>query len=199
MVRLLVDRSAPGEEYDAHSRRHLVIETGRVKRCGTCTFEVPEMDIVVEDGQERCPMCRDTLTSEWLSAEEQNVAAIMSDAQLALVSPPQFSVRPLTESRPGAITRITTSSGTDITSNAPLILVRTVAVVLKLLGVNLSSSVTFTYPANVTDSVAPSYTSTLITLTLIAAAPAVPGTYDLSVSDGITTNAHLYPRFLRII
>jgi hypothetical protein len=191
MVRLLVDRSASGEEYDARSRRHIILSTARVKRCYICTLEVPEQDIVIEDGQERCPMCKDTLTSEWLSAEEQNVAAIMSDAQLALVSPPQFSVRPLQERAGIAIQSITNSTGTVI-SSANRLRITGVNTTLLLNGRNFTSAMTFTYTGGVIDGSAPIITATLITLTLTATDPGLSNLGNLNVLDGVSTYAHSF-------
>jgi hypothetical protein len=120
MTHLLLKRASEPELYDARAQRYRILKTGRGKRCGTCTFEVPEEDIVIEDGQERCPMCRDTLTAAWKAAEEQSVAAVKAAAYRALFQPPKFSVRPLQETIPAAVTAIRDVNGRDVHSSAPL-------------------------------------------------------------------------------
>jgi hypothetical protein len=116
----ILKRASVPELYNARAQRYRLLSAPRVKRCGTCTFEVPEGDIVLEDGAERCPMCKDVLTAEWKSNEERDVAAVKSAAWRALYQPPQFSVRALQEARPGVVTAINDANGHAVYSSSPL-------------------------------------------------------------------------------
>jgi len=123
---LLKKTTHPPTSYNARAQWPRAIREGRVKRCGTCTFLVPEGDIVIEDGAEHCPMCKDTMTAEWKSNEENSVAQVKSDAIRRLFQPPQFSVRSLQETIAPVATRISgfrdsmSPTVMDITASTPL-------------------------------------------------------------------------------
>lgn len=188
MVRFIKRRRLPAVFYDAAMQKSRILATARVKRCGTCTFEVPEADVIVEDGQERCPMCADILTAEWKAQEEAGVAAIKSNAIECLTAPPQISVRALNENRGSAVTAITSTSGSMLSQSAPLVMTRTVANTILLKGVRLSSTDVIAYPSGITDSIPPVVTSTLITLTPIASVGMTPGAYPLQFNDNVYRN-----------
>lgn len=208
----ILKRARPQEIYDARSQRYRIIKTARVKRCGLCTFLVPEADIVIERGVrgsesaiERCPMCKDQLTAEWLASEERTVAAVKAAAYRALFQPPQFSVKPLQEPIPSAVTRITDDTGDDISQSRPLTLTPQGDIVvplpigavgptaLYLSGQRFTSSDVIVYPTGVFEYAAPIVTPTLITLSIYAfLGLALSGIYDLSF------NSHVYHRCIRI-
>ena len=180
--------------YDARSTRQRQLSTARVKRCGTCTYQVPEDDITIEDGQERCPMCRDTYTAQYLADEQQDVAQVQIDSALRLVQPPQFSVRALQESRPGVVTLITDSAGSVISSTSPLRMLRNVATTVILQGQYFTGACTMSYPTGLSDASAPVITPAvaggtpaLMTLSVIAASGMAPGNYSITFNDGVSS------------
>lgn len=197
-MRYLKRRLIEPQYYDARSTDERRLSSHRVKRCGTCTYEVPEADITVEDGAELCPMCVDTYTAEWKVNEESYVAEIKAESALRLVDPPQLSIRALTEGEPGVVTRITDSAGNYLSSTSPLRLVRTVATTVLMVGQRLTTSNTFTYSTGITDSVAPVYTAALITLTLVASGAVTTGPYGITMADGMTQTAHVFPNILAV-
>lgn len=198
MVRFLQHRRIQPFEYRAADQVRRIIESHRVKRCGVCTFEVPEDDIVVEDGVEKCPMCRDTYTAEYLANEQEHVAMVQAESALRLNVPPQFSVAGLDESEPGVVTAITDSAGNFLSQTAPLLMPRTVAKTVLLVGQRFTSANVTSYSSGITDSVPPVITASLITLSLIAAIGVTPGAYGISMVDGVTNLAHEYPRLLAV-
>jgi hypothetical protein len=182
--------------YDARSQKFRRIKSHRVKRCAVCTYEFPEADMIIEDGQERCPLCADLYTAEWLALEEAHVAHVKEESATRLVNPPQFSTRSLLENQPGAITLITDANLNELSSSSPLTLYHGGAAASVLLtGQRFTSAMAFTYSSTkISNNAAPVITPTLITLSLIVAASGnLPGAYDLSVTDGVTVNAHIYP------
>lgn len=191
----ILNRASLPELYDARAQRYRILKTARAKRCGTCTFEVPEGDVVMEDGAERCPMCKDTLTAEWKANEEREVAAVKAAAYRALFQPPQFSVRPLQEARPGVVSSITDGSGVTVYQSAPLAMVHATPVTLLLIGQRFAATDTLSYSSGITDDVPPVITSTLITLSLAAFVvqdQATPGRYN------VTYNSHVYRGILLV-
>lgn len=186
MTRLLKRRTHIPIYYDARSQRPRIIREARVKRCGTCTYEIPEGDIVREDGREVCPMCKDTLTAEWKARETSYVAGVREEAVRRLFQPPQVSIRPLQETIPSAVTSITNSAGVWLSQSTPLNLIRGVAATLLLNGVRFSSTDTITYSTGITDSSSPTRTSSLTTLSVVADPGMSAGSYSL------TFNGHVY-------
>jgi hypothetical protein len=198
MPRLIKSRHTEPEPYRARDQKRRIIDSHRVKRCGTCTFEFPEEDMVVEDGQERCPMCRDLYTAEWLADEQQRVADVQTESALLLNDPAQYSVRALQESKPGIVTLITDSAGNTLSQSSPLFMPRTVAKTVLLVGQRFTAANLTTYPAGITDNSPPILTPTLITLSLIAAVGMTPGSYGITMADGVTQIGHVYPYILSV-
>lgn len=198
MVRLLKQRRIEPAEYRAQDEQQRIIDSHRVKRCGVCTLEVPEADMTVEDGVEKCPMCVDTYTAEYLAAERAHVAEIQMESAQRLNYPPQFSVLSLNESEPGIVTLITDSAGNALSQTSPLFMPRTVAKTVLLIGVRFTAANITTYASGITNASAPVITPTLITLSLIAAIGVTPGAYGLTMADGVTSVAHEYARILAV-
>lgn len=186
-MRYLKRRRLPAVFYDAAMQKGRILATARVKRCGTCTLEVPEADIIVEDGQERCPMCLDLLTAEWKAQEEAYVAAVKSNAIECLAMPPQISIRALNETEVGSVTAFTDSAGNDVWQSRPLSLRRGGAAVTALMkGRDFTATDTLSYSTGISDNSAPVVTSTLITLSLVASGVMAAGQYSL------TFNGHTF-------
>lgn len=184
--------------YDSNSTKGRQIASHRVKRCGVCTYLIPEEDMIVEDGIEKCPMCADTYTAEYLAAEEAHVALVKKESAYGLAVPPQFSTRNLTEARAAAVTSITDVNGNTVSQSSQLRMIRNVAATLILNGQYFTNAITFTYPTGLSDSVAPVITSTKITLSLIAAIGMAPGSYSITLNDGISQNGHVYANLLAV-
>lgn len=197
-MRFLKRRRIEPQFYDARSTDARRLATHRVKRCGTCTFEIPEEDITVEDGAEHCPLCVDLYTAEWKANEAAYVASVKAESALRLVDPPQTSVRALTESEPGAITLITDSAGNALSQTTPLRLVRSAATTVKVIGRRFTSGVSFTYPTGITNNSAPVITDALITLSIIASGAMATGPYSITYLDGVTQYGHVYPNLLAV-
>jgi hypothetical protein len=181
-------------DYDASAQKWRMLASHRVKRCSRCTYLFPEEDMTIEDGLEVCPMCVDLYTADYLAREEMHVAEVQEQSALQLVIPPQYSIRPLAEARPGVVTNITDSFDNDVDQNSsPLDMTRNVAVGLLLYGQYFTAACTTSYPTGITDASAPVITPAvaggtpaLITLTLIAALGMTPGQYDLTFNDGVS-------------
>lgn len=211
-MRYIKRRYIPHVSYQADAHKLDRIKTARTKRCGVCTFEFPEQDTVIERGRldgavEVCPECADTYTAEYLAHEEQEVAQGKAESARNLATPPQFSVRGLSESRPAAVTRITNSAGTDVSQSNPLVMTRNSAISLILLGQYFTGAMTFTYPTGITDNSAPVFDTTTdvngrplsrVTLSLIAALGMTPGTYSLTVNDGVSKYGHNYTNIFAV-
>lgn len=198
MLRYLKRRQLEPVEYRARDDWPEVIDSHRVKRCGVCAFLFPEAKMVVEDGVEKCPMCVDTYTAEYLTKEQQDVADVIMASALALNNPTQFSRRGLQESQPGIVTAITDSAGNTLSQTSPLFMPRTVAKTVKLIGVRFTAANVTTYASGITNASAPVITSTLITLSLIAAVGVTPGAYGITMADGVTAVGHDYPRIVAV-
>lgn len=198
MVRFLKQRRIQPFEYRAQDQQRRIIESHRVKRCGVCTLEVPEADITVEDGVEKCPMCRDLYTAEWLANEQRAVADIKAESAMRLVMPPQVSVRDLNDSEPGIVTAITDSAGNFLSQTSQLLMPRTVAKTVLLIGQRFTAANVTTYASGITNASAPIITASLITLSLIAAIGVTPGSYGITMADGVTQTGHEYPRLLAV-
>lgn len=204
MVRYLKRRIIDPVYYRAQDQKLRILESHRVKRCGVCTFEFPEEDMTVEDGVEKCPMCVDTYTAEYLANEEADVAEVKMASAMALSNPPQFSVLSLDEPQPGAVTAITDSAGSFLSQTAPLRMIRnddfpyTFLYTVLLIGQRFTSANVTTYPAGIVDNVPPVITPALITLSLRAAGFLTPGAYGITMADGVTQMGHEYPRLLAV-
>lgn len=198
MVRFLKHRIEQPFEYRARDQQRRIIESHRVKRCGVCTLEVPEDDIVVEDGVEKCPMCRDLYTAEWLANEASRVADVKMESAMRLNSPPQNSYLALNDSQPGIVTAITDSAGNFLSQTAPLFMPRTVAKTVLLVGQRFTAANVTTYASGITNNSAPVITASLITLSLIAAIGITPGAYGITMADGVTQTGHEYPRIFAV-
>lgn len=192
-------------EYHAASQKLRKIASHRVKRCGTCTYEFPEEDMTIEDGQERCPMCVDLYTADWLAHEELHVAAVKEASAQQLVIPPQYSIRTLLESRPGTVTLITDASGNVVSQSAPLAMTRNVAKGLLIYGQYFTSACTVTYDTGITNNLAPVITPAvpggtpaIMTLSIIAALGMTPGNYTLTFNDGVSTYGQPYVGILSV-
>lgn len=179
--------------YDAHAQDARIIASHRVIRCGVCTYEVPEADVVLEDGLQVCPLCQDVMTADWLAEEQKRVAEIKAESARRLVQPPQVSFRALEEKEVAAVTSITDATGNLLSQTTPLRVIRNTATTVLVNGQNLSSLVTFTYPTNMSNNSAPLVNSTkLITLSIITTAGAATGAYSLTINDGVSTLGHKY-------
>lgn len=198
MVRFIKRRHIEPFEYRAQDQQQRVNDSHRVKRCGVCTYYVPEADITVEDGVEKCPMCVDVYTAEWRANEQRHVAEVRAESAMRLNNPPQFSLRDLNESEPGIVTAITDSAGNFLSQSSPLLMPRTVAKTVLLIGQRFTAANATTYPSGITDASAPIITASLITLSLIAAVGVTPGAYGITMADGVTLVGHEYPRVLAV-
>ena len=158
-------------------------------RCGQCWDRWPASMMTEEDGRQRCPDCVDITTAEWKAAVEAHDAARVAEKQTM----PQISAAPLRESVPH-IRIMENVSGTRVNQSAPLVLVRSgAAKTLVIKGGGFASTDTFTYSTGISDSVAPSLSSTTQwTLTLAASGAATPGL------NHVTFNGHIYRNLLSI-
>lgn len=184
-------------EYRAQDEQQHIIDSHRVKRCGVCTLEVPEADVTVEDGVEKCPMCVDTYTAEYLAAEQMHVAEVKMESAQRLNYPPQFSVLSLNDPEPGVVTAITDSAGNSLSQTSPLFMSRTIAKTVLLIGQRFTAANITAYASGITNASAPVITPTLITLSLIAAIGVTPGAYGITIADGQAVG-HEYARILAV-
>lgn len=213
MVRFIRRRIEQPFEYRAQDQQRRIIESHRVKRCGVCTLEVPETDIVLEDGVEKCPMCVDTYTAEWLANEQRRVANVKAESAMRLNVPPQFSLRDLNESEPGIVTLITDNSGNTLSqsgilptapadpsgrSTGQLLMVRGTVRTVRLIGQRFTVANITTYPSGITNDIPPAITAALITLRIVAATGMTPGSYGFTMADGMTQTGHEYPRIFAV-
>lgn len=169
----------PPTSYNARAQWPRIIREGRVKRCSTCTYLVPESDITIEDGVEHCPMCVDTMTAEWKANEEQAVAQVKSDAIRRLFNPPQFSVRSLKEDIPAAITSITDSTGADVHQSRPLNVRTGVSSTLFLGGQHLDTLVPADVSARPSAGIALTYTPVSATASHLAVLCSAVGVFSI--------------------
>lgn len=190
-MRYIKKRFIPRTDYDSTSQKWRRIREHRVKRCGTCTYEVPASDVVLEDGAEHCPMCMDVMTSEWKANELDNVARIKGESAV-LAYLPQLSIRSLNEVIPSAVTSITDSDGIWVTQTSPLAMFRGEAITLLLNGRRFASTDTITYSTGISDDSAISRTDTVTTLSIIADLGMGAGSYSL------TFNGHVYRNILSV-
>lgn len=197
-MRLIRKVFHPPAYYNARAQDARIIASHRVKRCYVCTFEVPEADVVIEDGQERCPLCKDVMTAEWKAAEQERVAAVKVASAKGLALPPQESRRPLLERDVFAVTSITDSAGNFLSQSAPLAVKRNTATTVILNGQNATSAVSFTYPTGMSNNTAPVVTATRITLSIITTAGMATGAYSLTVNDGLSTYGHVYTNIFAV-
>lgn len=205
MVRYLKRRREHPAYYSAEDQRQRVIDTHRVKRCGVCTYEFPEEDMIVEDGIEKCPMCKDRYTAEYLAYEQEFVAEVKAESARRLNDPVQFSVR-AEEVIPGAVTLITDSAGNVLSQTSPLRMIRSdldppppgIVVTVLLIGQRFTSANVTTYASGIRDDSPPVITSELITLSLLAAESVTPGAYGITVADGVSTYGHEFPMILAV-
>lgn len=212
MVRLLKQRHIEPAEYRARDEWPRVIDSHRVKRCGVCTFLIPEADMVTEDGVEKCPMCVDTYTAEYLANEERDVADVKMASAYALNNPTQFSRRGLQESQPGIVTAITDLNGNTLSQNGflpaaspangsltgQLLMARGVVRTVLMIGVRFTAANITTYPAGISNYTPPLITSSLITLNLLADMSMTPGSYGITMADGVTQTGHEYARIIAV-
>lgn len=195
MVTFLKRRREEPVYYRAKDQHQRVIDTHRVKRCGVCTYEFPEEDMIVEDGIEKCPMCADRYTAEYLADEQESVAQVKADSAYALNNPNQFSTRSLQETIPGTVTLITDASGNALSQSSQLQVRRGgAAVTMLLVGQRFTAANVTTYSSTgITDNSPQLITPKLITLSISASGGMAPGSYGITVADGVTQNGHTFP------
>jgi hypothetical protein len=176
-------------DYSAAHYEHVRQKEVEQERCGLCWDIWPVSMMADEDGFRRCPDCIETTgpsrTEAIAKADAENIAAKQTRPQITRV--------PFRETVPH-IRIMEDASGTRVTQNAPLGLVRSgSAATLIIKGGDFASTDTFTYSTGISDSVAPSLSgSTQWTLTLVASGSATPG------NNNLTYNNHTYRGILRV-
>jgi hypothetical protein len=154
-------------------------ETTRIKRCGICLRLCPANDVELEDGVEKCPGCFSGRDAAFEAADEARAAKRVASWYPA----PQRSNKPLSQTFPGTIRKITDENGVHVYSSAPLALVRGVAKTLLLLGRAFSASDTITGDTGLTISVTDRTTSQT-TLSVTADVSMTPSDhYGLTFND----------------
>ena len=161
-----------------------------IKRCsGSCHALWPADDITTDaDGRELCPNDYSPTTTREFFASELDAAAA---GALGHALMPNVSLARMPIPTEPVITGMRYANGNEVYNSAPLLLVRNVATILYLDGRDFSSSDTVTYPSGITDSVAPSRTSTTTTLTVIAALGMTTGKYNLTFNGNVVRGVFL--------
>ena len=179
-------RIIPPREVDPETYREQLLRDYKCKRCTVCRFRWPVDLFVEEDGIEKCPLCADHKTEDYKIRElAKATRKAMHNAKKFAKSAKEISQFPLAETIPGTINSITRSDGSRVSQSSPLAMIRNTPTTLLLNGTRFASSDTITYPSGVTDSAAVVRTSTLTTLTIVAAPSMTPGDYALTFNNSV--------------
>lgn len=185
-MRTIIERRHPPVDEDPAWYRERILADYKSKRCVVCRWQWPVSMFVIEDGIEKCPLCADHKTEDYKVAElVKATRRAMRNAEKMAKRANEISQFPLAEVIPGTVNTITRSDGTRISPRVPLAMQRNSAVTVLLNGTRFASTDTLTYPTGITDSSAVVRTTTLTTLTLVAALSMAPGDYNLTFNNSV--------------
>lgn len=185
-MQIIKERIIPPREEDPAWYRDRILADYKSKRCVVCRFQWPVEMFVVEDGIEKCPLCADHKTEDYKAQQLVNATRrAMKNARKLAKNAKEISQFPLNEVIPGSVNKITRSDGTRITPSGPLLMQRNVTATVLLNGTRFAATDTLTYPTGISDSAAIVRTTTLTTLSLIAALSMTPGDYPLTFNNSV--------------